>query len=135
MVHHFNWNKLGASIMPFVCRDILAKLLSDGISFRSFFVELNCRKKKKLLNCPYNHKISNIKSHLNCLSKSIDAHLSKYENIILLVDFNSCLLDSSMKVFCGIYKLCSLAKEATCFENPGNPSCIDLILTDKYLRL
>ena len=39
-----------------------------------------------------------------------------------------------MKVFCETYKFRSLVKEVTCFKNPENQSCIDLILTNKHLR-
>ena len=36
-----------------------------------------------------------------------------------------------MKKFCENYDLRSLVKEPTCIKNPENPSCIDLILTNK----
>ena len=41
-----------------------------------------------------------------------------------------------MSVFCDKYDLKSLVKEPTCYKNPENPSCIDLILTDnpKYFQ-
>ena len=39
-----------------------------------------------------------------------------------------------MKDFCSSYCLKRLIKEATCFKNPENPSCIDLILTNKPRR-
>ena len=87
--------------------DIPAKLLSFDISCESFFVELNFWKKKWLLDCSSNPKSDYIESILNCLFKSIDAHSSKYENITLLGEFNSCMLDSWMKAFCETYKLCS----------------------------
>ena len=35
-----------------------------------------------------------------------------------------------MKTFCESYTLSSLIKEPTCYKNPQNPSCIDLILTN-----
>ena len=35
------------------------------------------------------------------------------------------------KVFCSSYGLHSLIKHPTCYQNPENPSCIDLILTNK----
>ena len=35
-----------------------------------------------------------------------------------------------MKSFCESYTLSSLIKEPTCYKNPQNPSCIDLILTN-----
>ena len=36
-----------------------------------------------------------------------------------------------MNDFCDIYSLKNLVKESTCFKNPGNPSCIDLFLTNR----
>ena len=36
-----------------------------------------------------------------------------------------------MKNFCNSYSLKSLIKQPTCYKNPENPSCIDLILTNK----
>ena len=35
-----------------------------------------------------------------------------------------------MNAFCERYSLSSLIKEPTCYKNPANPSCIDLILTN-----
>ena len=35
-----------------------------------------------------------------------------------------------MKVICGSYEFENLLKDATCYKNPENPSCIDLILTN-----
>ena len=91
-------NKLGRDIILFFRSDIPAKLLLVDICFESFFVNLSFWKKKRILNCPYNPKSSNIELHLNCLSMSRDVHLSKYGNIILL-DFISWMLSSSMKAF------------------------------------
>ena len=36
-----------------------------------------------------------------------------------------------MRNFCNSYSLNSLIKQPTCFKNPENPSCTDLILTDR----
>ena len=38
----------------------------------------------------------------------------------------------SMKDFCDIYSLKNLIKEPTCFKNPTNPKCIDLMLTNRH---
>ena len=35
-----------------------------------------------------------------------------------------------MKCFCGNYNLKSLVKQSTCYKNPDNPTCIDLMLTN-----
>ena len=42
--------------------------------------------------------------------------------------------DSSMIGFCETYKLRNLVKHPTCFKNPENHSCIDLLLTNKPLN-
>ena len=38
-----------------------------------------------------------------------------------------------MKIFGEIYKLRNLIKQPTCFQNPDNLTCTDLILTNKLL--
>ena len=38
-----------------------------------------------------------------------------------------------MKIFCETYKLRNLLQERTCFIKPDNPTCIDLVLTNKPL--
>ena len=57
--------------------------------------------------------------------------MPSYDNIVLLGDFNSEVNEPAMQEFCAIYNLKNLAKENTCFENPLNPSCVDLILTNR----
>ena len=66
-------NRNGGGIMLLIRSDIPAKVIStDKNPFESFYVELNFRKKKWLLNCSYNPNNNNIESHLNCLSRGID---------------------------------------------------------------
>ena len=50
---------------------------------------------------------------------------------MLLGDFNVCVDDETMRNFCNSYSLHSRIKQPTCFKNPENPSCIDLILANK----
>ena len=94
-------NRDGGGITLFILSDVIAKAIStDKNPFESFYVELNFRKKQWLLNCSYNPNNNNIESHRNCLSRSTHSFSSKYENIILLGDFNSCMDDSPMIGFC-----------------------------------
>ena len=124
-------NRNGGGITLFIQSDIPAKVIStDKSPFESFYIELNFRK-KRLLNCSGNSNNNNIESHLNCIFRI--SLLSKYGNIILLGDFSSCMDDSPMIDFCETYKLCNLVIHSTCFKNPGNPLCIDLLLTIKPL--
>ena len=49
-------------------------------------------------------------------------------NLILIGDFN--VEPEEENMFLNIYNLANLVKQKTCYKNPGNPLCIDLILTN-----
>ena len=49
---------------------------------------------------------------------------------MIVEDFNTEIGENSMNAFCETYSLSSLIKEPTCYKNPANPSCNDLILTN-----
>ena len=46
-------------------------------------------------------------------------------------DFNVEPNDAAMKNFCQIYGCKNIVKDKTCFKNPINPTCIDLIITNR----
>ena len=46
-------------------------------------------------------------------------------------DFNAKPNDATMKNFCLIYCCKNIVKDKTCFKNPINPTCIDMIITNK----
>ena len=72
-----------------------------------------------------------IDDHLNSLGNCLNELCKTYENIILLGDFNSEMCEDTMKLFCSSYNLKNLINEPTCFKNMENPSCIDLVFTNK----
>ena len=124
-------NITGGGIMLFSREGIPIKLLSlDAALIESFYVEINLRKKKRVLNCSYNPDKSNISMHLSALRKSLDLYSTQYENFVTLGDFNVEVDDNCMKDFCKSYNLKSLVLIPTCFKNPENMLCIDLILTN-----
>ena len=128
----FDRDKTGRGILLYVREDIPAKVLShDFPTVVSFFVEIILHKKKWLINCSYNPHKNSIKNHFEIISRTLDTFTTKYENIFLLGDFNACADNESVKNFCRSYDLHSLVKQSTCYKNPENPSCIDLILTNK----
>ena len=45
--------------------------------------------------------------------------------------FNVKLKDATMKNFCQIYGCKNIVKDKTCFKNPRNPTCIDMIITNR----
>ena len=121
----------GGGIMVFVREDIPVKFLSsENKPIEAFFFELNFHKKKWLVCCSYNPSKNNISSHLEALRRSLDIYSALYKNTILVGDFNVDVNDPIMGFFCESYNFKSLIKDPTCFKNPENPSCIDLILTN-----
>ena len=102
--------------------DIPVKFLfSEEKPIEAFFFELHCS---------YNPNKSNISRHLDTLRRSLDLYPAHYENTILIGDFNVSIDDPHMESFCESYRFKSLIKDPTCFKNPENSSCIDLILTN-----
>ena len=96
-------------------------------------IEINLKKRKWLLIGSYNPHKDMIQNHLNSIGGQLNDLCLKYENFILIGDFNSEMCEDAMKVFCSTYNLKNLVNEPTCFKNVDNPSCIDLILTNKSL--
>ena len=62
------------------------------------------------------------------VSLELDKLLSKYENLLILGDWNSAVTEECMTQFCDMYDLENLIKEPTCFKSTENPSSIDVIL-------
>ena len=53
-----------------------------------------------------------------------------YSNFFLLGDLNAEPTNPTVHDFCQVYSCKNLIHENTCFKNPQNPSCIDLMLTN-----
>ena len=130
----FDRNKTAysAGILLYVREDIPANALSHEFPTpESFFIEIILHKKKWLINCSYNPQKNSIKNHLEIINRTLDTFTTKYENIFLMGDFNACADDETMKNFCSSCGLYILIKQPTCYKNPDNRSCIDLILRNK----
>ena len=65
------------------------------------------------------------------MGKDLDVLTSKYDNSILMGDFNAEPADTIVSDFCEIYNLKNIIRENTCFKNPNNPSCIELIIANR----
>ena len=95
------------------------------------YIEINLWKRKWFICGSYNPQSSKIGHRLGVLGKFVDSNMSKYENIVLLGDFNCVENDSAMENFLYSFTLRNLVKRPTCFENVNNPRTIDLIVTNK----
>ena len=123
----------GGGLMLFVRQDIPSKLLPNinPCNIENIFVEMNLRSKKWLISGSYNRNVSHIQNHTVNLSKNLDFYSSKYENFIVIGDFNAEMTNNYLEEFCASCNLKNLIKEPTCFKNIDNPTLIDHILTNQ----
>ena len=61
----------------------------------------------------------------------MDHFLTNYDNLFLMGNFNSEPNEKELADFCETYNLSNLVKGPTCYKNPTNPSCIDLLLNNR----
>ena len=114
------------------CRELTNHLkINNPADFEGIFLEINLRKAKWLLFGGYNNKKSNVSNFLENLGPMLDHHMVKYDNVLLVGDFNLETHEMRMNEFCDVYSLRNLFTEPTCYKNPLNPSSIDLMLTNK----
>ena len=82
--YSFDRNSKGRGILLYVREGILSNLITVDISpIESFYVELNFRNNKWLINCSYKPHKSLIGNQLDAVSKTLDLHSSTYDKIIL----------------------------------------------------
>ena len=124
-------NAKGDGILMYVRDDIPCKLIPmRNSTIEGFFIELKLRKKKWLLCCSYNPHRRFISNHLIDIGRNLDLLSTNYDNILLLGDFNAEVENNFLKEFCDLYGMKSLIRIPTCYKNPANPACIDLMLTN-----
>ena len=80
----------------------------------AFFAEIRIGNSEWLLCCSYNPNKLQIASHIQEISNRMDAYCSKYDNMLIMGDFNVDGKEVSLHVFCNQYKLKLLNKDPTC---------------------
>ena len=92
----------GGGLMLFFREDIPSKLWPNidlSGNLENIFVEINLRSKKWLISGSYNPNVSHIQNHTVNLSKNLDFYSSKYENFIVIGDFNAEMTNKVWKNF------------------------------------
>ena len=117
------------SIMLFIKEDTPTKLLNIDTSISGIenLVEINLRSKKWLISGSHNPHLNSIQNCLLQLSKKFDFYSSKYENFIVLGDFNVEMTKTHMEEFCSVFNFKNLIKDSTCFKNSEKPTATDHI--------
>ena len=126
--------RYGGGVIIFVRDDLTCYELKPRTLYPELectFLEMRIRQSKWLVFVGYNPHKENISHFLAKVSLELDRLLPKYENLLMLGDWNSTINEEDMKNFCGMYDLENLIKEPTCFKSNDNPSSIDVILTNK----
>ena len=112
-----------------ICNELKPRILYPDIECT--FLEMRIRESRWLVVVGYNPHKDKIKAFLDKISKEVDKFVPKYENLLMLGDWNSTVSENDMAGFCEMYNLENLIKEPTCFKSDENPSSIDIILTNK----
>ena len=118
--------------MLYIREDVPSKSLTEiklDNEIKNIFIEIILRSKKWLVSGSYNPKLSHIKNHLQEIGKGLDYYSSKYENFVVLGEFNAQMSSPHMSEFCALYNFTNLIKEPTCYKNVDKPTPIDHILT------
>ena len=124
----------GGGVLIYAREDVACRELKCHSSLKcieGIFIEMNLKKSKWLLFGGYNPNKDRISDFVIQEGSVLDYYMPRYENVLLLGDFNSEMSEFAMSEFSQMYNLTNLIKEPMCFKNPSNPSLIDLILTNR----
>ena len=126
-------NCFGGDLMFYVNENIPCRELSpeqNDSNVEVISLEITLRNRKWLLIDLYKPPGQKEKGFLENLNSILNKCISKYENMILIGDFNSSVKNKHRADFTTLFNLESLIKSPTCFQS-SKPTCIDLILTNK----
>ena len=120
--------------MIYVREDIPNRPLNNhkfNSDIEGLFIELNLRGKTWLLFGSYHPPQQPDKHYFDNISQAFDKYISLYDNYLCIGDLNAEEGETRMGEFLNRYGLNNLVKEPTCFKSLDNPTCIDMILTNR----
>ena len=127
-------NRNGGGLLVYVREDIPCKELklhSFNEDIEGIFIEINLRKCKWLLFATYHPPSQCDNYFFDFVSKGLDTYSAFFDKFVLIGDFNAEESEDTVKTFLDNHNASNLVKDKTCFKSLDNPSCIDLIITNK----
>ena len=125
--------KTGGGLLLYVNESLPGKII-NSYKFKEnseiIVFEFSVSNKKWLLLGNYRPPSQNDLSFISELNLALNFFSPIYENFVLLGDFNLSTENPNLKNFMCSFDLESLINSPTCYKST-NPSCIDLILTNK----
>ena len=129
--YRFDRNNKGGDLLLYLREDIASKIIFVfKLPIDCFLIEVNLCRTKWFLGCFYNPHKTYISDFLKEISKVLDLTTANYEHLFFMGDLNSEVKEKCFREFCHLYNLKNLINMPTCFKNPSNPSCIDLMLAN-----
>ena len=110
-------SKNGGGVIIYVRNDIPCKELTDHplpSKLEGIFFEVNLKSKQWLVFGGYNPDKKTISAFLRQVGPILDSYMHRYDNFLLLGDFNSEVHEDAMIDFCETYNLSNLIKNPTC---------------------
>ena len=126
-------NKHGGGLLIYISEKIPCKLINDEIipsDIEVIMFEFLVKIQKWLCIGLEKSSSQNENYFRDILSKLLSKQTCQYEKVILIGDFNLTVNNKNLGVFMDTFNLESLINKPTCFQS-ANPTCIDLILTNK----
>ena len=115
-----------------VNKNLPCKILTPEIDnlTKTILLEVNLQSSKWLFTDCYKPLSENEESLINNLSNTINLFSTKYDNILLMGDFNLVIENKHFEELLNLFNLKNLISSPTCFQST-NPTSIDLILTNQ----
>ena len=126
-------NRHGGELLMYLKEDIPQKELSFNLpsDIEIIIIELNINKIKWLVCGCYHPPSESDEYFFYHLGKVLDDFSTKHDGFVLLGDFNVQENETILSEFLNAYNAKNIVKNKTCFKSIENPSCVDLIVTDK----
>ena len=126
-------NRFGGGLILYINENIPCRPLNDHPTFPNLeliAIEIHQNKRRWLFIGMYKPPSQSDREFTNRLSSIIDYYSPKYENLILIGDFNLSIENQHLDALIQAYNLNNLINKPTSFQS-NTPTCIDLILTNK----